>query len=121
MKNKRTMILIYVRTPDDLDHQKADGMRTRMINSIVLPFKCNKRINYSRSESNKDVLIFYIFKEGKLKKSVRTRLIDELDRMHKYWISMLGYSIIYCDGNSIDKEEIGELDASSSIEYCDEL
>lgn len=108
MKNKRTMIVIFVRTPEGMDHQKAEGMQKRMLNSIVIPFKCDRKINYSRSELDKSVTAFYIFKDGKLKNSVKARLVDELDRMHKYWISMLGYRILYCDGDSVERTEGGE-------------
>lgn len=106
-RGKRTILLIYVKIPPKMDHQKADGIKQKLIDCIVLPFKCDKKINYSRSRTYEDTLMFFIFKNGHFKNSVKYRLIEKLEEMQCCWESMVGYSLMHCDGADVESTNGG--------------
>lgn len=108
MKNgKRTMILIYVKAPSSINHQKMAAIQQKLTDAIVTPFKCDKKVNYSRSHAREDAIMFFIFKDGHFKNSIKSSLIKKLEDMHKCWGSMLGYSLMHCDGIDVETTDGG--------------
>lgn len=89
----RTLITIRVKSPTVMDPKKLKDIEEILTNRIVDPFRCDYHINYAFDVPQKGVLSFYIFRRGKLKKSVAYKLIETLTFLDKYWPDMIGYLV----------------------------
>lgn len=101
MKEQKTLIMISVRIPTILNHQKTEAIQKKIFDEIVVPFKCEKKMHCTQSKLNNQmstrVMIYYIFKPGKLKKSVQDRLDRVLAEMQRNWLSMVESRVLTID------------------------
>ena len=93
MKDKTTVIMLAVKTPTITEWEKMDTIRKKIFDEIVQPFGCDPKVHRSESKRVRDVSIYFINKEGLLKRSVRTRLERTLERLKKYWPALVGYNV----------------------------
>ena len=93
MKDKRTVIMLLVAEPIVMDAAKEEAIRKKIFDAIVTPFKCNTHVITRPSDIFKHASTYFIFKEGKLKNSVKTELVKTLDGMKKYWAQLIDYEI----------------------------
>ena len=93
MKKHCTLIMISVRAPSFMENEKMEAINKKIFTEVVVPFKCETRVHNSRSKYDKRILVFYIFKDGRLKNSVQTRLERTLDNMKKHWPTMINWHI----------------------------
>ena len=97
MKDHKTMIIVSVRAPTILEADKLADMKTIIFNRVVAPLKCETRVHYAVDKHNSKILNFYIFKEGKLKNSMREKLEAIMSKLGLYWKAMLGWQVMTVD------------------------
>lgn len=85
--------MISVRAPLFMETEKMEAINKKIFTEVVVPFKCEARVHNSRSKYNKRILVFYIFKDGRLKNSIQVRLERTLDNMKKHWPTMINWHI----------------------------
>ena len=105
-KEKKTLIMVSVRAPTIVEHRKTDAIQQKIIHEIVEPFKCDPAVHCARSKQDKRILVYYIFKDGLLKNSVRERMERKLGEMRLRWPSMIGGEILAIDAG-VSREKHG--------------
>ena len=100
----RTLITIRVKSPTVLNQKKMQDIQTILTNRIVDPFHCDLEVRYSYDTPEPGILSFYIFRRGKLKRSVARKLIDTLDMLDRFWPDMIEYVVdnVVLEGNNVD-------------------
>lgn len=93
MKEHKTLIMISVRAPSFMETEKMEAINKKIFTEVVVPFKCEMQVHNSRSKYDKRILVFYIFKDGRLKNSIQVRLERTLDNMKKHWPTMINWHI----------------------------
>lgn len=103
-KEKKTLIMVSVRAPTIVEHRKTEAIQQKIFNEIVEPFKCDTNVHCARSKFDKRVLVYYIFKEGLLKNSMKARLEKKLGEMQFRWPSMIRSEIMTIDADVARKK-----------------
>lgn len=93
MKDKRTVIMLLVAEPTVMDAAKEEAIRKKIFDEVVVPFKCEEQIHRGPSKIFKHASTYFIFKEGRLKNSIKAELKKTLDGMKKYWAQLIDYEI----------------------------
>ena len=93
MKEKQTVIMLAVKNPTIMDKEKTEEVNKKIFDEIITPFNCDPRFHSDDSKKFKNVMIYFISKEGWLKKSVQFRLMRKLDELRKYWPALMGYRV----------------------------
>jgi len=101
MKEKRTVIMLAVKNPTIMDKEKTEEVNKKIFDEIITPFNCNPKFHSDDSKKFKNVMIYFISKEGWLKKSVQFRLMRKLDELRKYWPALIGYRVETIRGDGI--------------------
>lgn len=105
-KEKKTLVMVSVRAPTIDESRRTEAIKKKILTEIVVPFKCDPAVHCARSKQDKRVLVFYIFKDGLLKNSVRERMERKLGEMRLRWPSMIGGEILAIDAG-VSREKHG--------------
>lgn len=101
MKDKKTVIMLAVKNSTIMDKEKTEEVNKKIFDEIITPFNCDPKFHSDDSKKFKNVMIYFISKEGWLKKSVQFRLMRKLDELRKYWPALMAYRVETIQGDGI--------------------
>lgn len=103
MESVKTLIIVSVRAPTIQGPEKMEAIRKVIFERVVEPLGFEKDIHYKEQHSIVDgnFLDFYLFRPGKLKRSLYERADKTLKKLKHDWLLMQGYAILTIGGKEI--------------------
>lgn len=100
MKDKRTMIVLSIKAPTIMEPEKFEAIKKVVNEKVVLPLNCEPKVHYAYSKYDHRILNLYIFKDGRLKKSLEGKLERIMEELGRKWKVMLAWRYLVIDADT---------------------
>lgn len=100
MKDKRSMIVLSIKAPTIMEPEKFEAIKKVVNEKVVLPLNCEPKVHYAYSKYDHRILNLYIFKDGRLKKSLEGKLERIMEELGRKWKVMLAWRYLVIDADT---------------------
>lgn len=97
MKDKRTMIVLSIKAPTIMETDKFEAIKNVVHEKVVVPLNCDPKVRCAYNKYDHHILDLYIFKDGRLKKSIEERLERIMKELGRKWKVLLAWKYLVVD------------------------